>query len=89
MHINLHPDIKRYVDQEVAAGHFRDADALVNSAVIVLQAEQSDEPSDEHRAYLRSRLDEALASLDRGEGRSWSADQIKQRIRDRIVSPGE
>ncbi len=89
MQINLHPEIKRYVEAEVAAGHFSDADSVVNSAVLALRAEQSDEPSVKHRAYLRARLDEALASLDRGEGRPWCAEQIKQRIGDQAASPGE
>ena len=89
MSIRLHPELQRYVDQEVAAGHFRDAETLVNSAILALRADLSDELTDEHRAYLRTRLDEALASLDRGEGKPWNAAQIKQRVGDQAVSPGE
>lgn len=75
--VSLHPALQRFVDHEIAAGHFPDADALVNGAIAALCAEQQDEPTEEHRAYMRERLAEAIASLDRGEGRAWDPDDLK------------
>lgn len=80
MNIQLHPDIQRFVDQEVEAGHFPDAETLVNSAVLVYRTEQSEEPTEEHRDYIRGKLRSAIASLDRGEGRAWDAQEIKNRV---------
>jgi len=86
--LSLHPALRRFVDHEIAAGHFPDTDALFNIAIAALCAEHHDQPTQEHRAYMRERLADAIASLDRGEGEPWDADDLKARVARQARSGG-
>lgn len=57
--INLPPDLEAWARAEVAAGRAESVEALVSEALRERRAEL---------AYVREKLDEARASLARGEG---------------------
>lgn len=66
MDIQLDADTERLIEQEIRAGHFRDAASLINTAIRHLLITRED------LGYTRKEIDsmlaKAVASLDRGEG---------------------
>ena len=81
MHVKLDPKAQKFIEEEIRSGHFPDADTVVNAALLALQTEQeSSEFNREHKAYIQEKIDEAIASLDRGEGEPWNADRLKDRV---------
>ena len=57
----LPPELREFVDRQIAAGTFPDEDALVVEAVRRMSAEQR------HLAWVRERIAEAYDSIERGE----------------------
>lgn len=82
MQADLEPELERFLEEQVAAGRFGSRSEAVNAAVALLR-EQA-----EYRAYVQSAIAEAKASLARGEGQTFTAEELREhfaadRIRER------
>ena len=74
MNIPLHPDLQKFIDDQVKAGHYESAEALINTAVARLQSEDF---SADDLAELRSEIAPAIAQADRGELEDWDINDIR------------
>ena len=59
------PELERFIDQEVKAGHFDSPEAAVEAAVERMMRNQNDDELDDETAAAINR---AEAQIDRGEG---------------------
>ncbi len=66
MEVKLTPELERWVAEQVEAGRFADADAVVHAALLLLRREVA--AQQEQRDALRRELQMGLDELDRGEG---------------------
>lgn len=66
MSLVLDPQTEQRIQQHVAAGRFLSADDLLNAALDTLAGAEA--WSEEEKAELDRRYDEAMAACDRGEG---------------------
>ena len=66
MTIDLDTETQRLIDQEIRSGRFRDAAALVGAAVRHFLITREDLGCT--REQIDAMIDEAIASLERGEG---------------------
>jgi Arc/MetJ-type ribon-helix-helix transcriptional regulator len=46
MHIPLHPDIEKYIGEQVHAGEYRSPDEVVTDALFLLWQQQEDQAGD-------------------------------------------
>lgn len=76
MSIALTPSQTTWLEQQVAAGTFPSVESAVQQAVEQLIEDQMQDPS-----ILKAMLDEARASLDRGEGIPWET--VKAELHER------
>ncbi len=60
--VNLPPEVERFLRQVVATGEYRDEQAVVLEAIRLLR------DRDARRQQLRTDIQEAIQSVDRGEG---------------------
>ena len=74
MNISLHPDLQKFIDDQLAAGHYESADALINTALARLQSENH---SADDLAELRAEIEVAIAQADRGELEDWDIHDIR------------
>ncbi len=65
MSLILDPATEQRLQQELAAGRYRDPSALIAHALELVQAERADLVT--RRAQIIAESDEGLAQLDRGE----------------------
>ncbi len=66
MNISLKPEQEQFVQEQLAQGQYQSADEVVAKALKLLQQKQQ-----EYEAWkedVRAKVDEAVASLERGEG---------------------
>lgn len=68
-------DLEPLIQQMVSAGVFSSPEAVIREALVRLQDDQT------HFAKLKSSFDEALAELDRGEGKPLDFAEIKRKVR--------
>jgi antitoxin ParD1/3/4 len=80
MKISLNTQMQRFVDEKVKSGQYATPDEVVNSALAVLRAQETE--SAEDSAELRRLIAVGIAQLDRGEGSEWDPDDLKRRVRD-------
>ena len=66
MDVQLTPELEEIVERRLKSGDYKSANDVVDHAIRLLQ--QMDEERATCAEELRSRIDESLASLDRGEG---------------------
>ena len=80
MDVQLKPDIQRFVEDQVKVGRYHSVDEAINEAVSRLRVENDllnqDLDDDDVAA-----IEEGLAQLNRGEGRSWES--ARADLRDR------
>jgi len=77
MNITLPPDLEQRVRERIARGDYDDSDALVQEAVHrLIEEDEGDVPS------LRTRLRQADAEIDRGEGLEFDENTTKELARD-------
>ncbi len=87
MNVELTPDQRAFVQQAIESGRFsREEEAVAEALALWEQRER-------RRLEVIAMIDEAEASLARGEGREFTkettqalADEIKQRLRRRIAA---
>lgn len=72
------PDVQQFVRQEIAAGNFRSEQELV------VQAVRSLRDSEENFKRFRREVQEAVDSLDRGEGIELEGDEALEKFFDEI-----
>ena len=75
MPTTLPPDVRQFVDNAIASGEYQSEDEVLVSAVRVLR-----ELKERHEA-LRRDIQQAIESLDRGEGTPLNMDEIKSELR--------
>jgi Arc/MetJ-type ribon-helix-helix transcriptional regulator len=80
MNITLRPDQQKWLEDEVAAGRLTSVDDAVRRLVDHFLM-----PADADDSWVKPYLDEARASLARGEGVSY--DEIKDELAKRIEPP--
>ncbi len=80
MNLSLHPDLQRFVDNQVEAGTYDSAEALVNAAVERLRTEQ--ELSGDQLKQLRAAVAVGIEQADRGEVAPWDPADLKRRVRE-------
>jgi antitoxin ParD1/3/4 len=66
MNVSLTPELEEMVQAKVQSGRYNSASEVVREALRLL--EQHDILRTAHLKELRSRIDDGLTSLDRGEG---------------------
>jgi Arc/MetJ-type ribon-helix-helix transcriptional regulator len=70
------PELKRFIDEQVKAGHFSSPAEVVEAGLARLMLDpQPGEPDDETMAAI----EEAEAQYERGEGRPW--EQVREELR--------
>ena len=85
MNIRVNPDTEAWLKAEVDAGHFPSIAEAIDALVMAHQAAWHDVSEDDHM-WAKPLIEEALASIDRGEGSNLQA--VEQRLRDRIRNRG-
>jgi Arc/MetJ-type ribon-helix-helix transcriptional regulator len=71
MVLSLRPEIQRFIDEQVKAGHFPSPEAVVEAAILELQVESADEEQIE--AETLAAIKRGRDQLDRGEGMDYAA----------------
>ena len=66
MNVSLTPELEKMVQAKVQSGRYNSASEVIREALRLL--EQHDNLRAMHMKELRSRIDEGLAALHRGEG---------------------
>lgn len=74
MRISLRPELAKFVEEKVRAGHFPDADPVVNGALDAMRVQEASTAEDIEA--LRKELAEAVAQADRGEFVEFDAKSI-------------
>jgi len=77
MPTTLPPDVRQFVDNAIASGEYQSEDEVLISAVRVLRE------LNERHEDLRRDIQQAIASLDRGEGTPLNMDEIKSELSQR------
>ncbi len=83
MDVQLKPDIKQFIENQVKIGRYDSVDEAINEAVSRLRVEDEllhQELDDDDL----SAIEEGLAQLNRGEGRAW--EKARADLRDRYLS---
>lgn len=83
MDVQLKPDIKRFIEDQVKVGRYDSVDEAINEAVSRLRVEDEllhQELDDDDL----SAIEEGLAQLNRGEGLAW--EKARADLRDRYLS---
>ena len=79
MDVQIHPELQRFIDDQLKAGRYDSSDDLINAALATLQAQE--ELSPEEIEDLRAEVDVGLAEADRGEFVEITSDEIKAQCR--------
>ncbi len=85
MTITLSKSSEAWLEQEVAAGRYASVDEAVEAALLHWRLDTA-EVDDDDLVALKPSLDEALAQLDRGEGRP--ASEVFAKLRARAAKAG-
>lgn len=83
MDVQLKPDIKQFIENQVKIGRYDSVDEAINEAVSRLRVEDEllhQELDDDDL----SAIEEGLAQLNRGEGLAW--EKARADLRDRYLS---
>ena len=83
MDVQLKPDLRQFIDEQVKAGRYHSSDDAINAAVARMQAEDEllgQDLDDEDLAAI----EEGLAQLNRGEGRPW--EDVRKELKARYLS---
>lgn len=90
--LKLPPSLDAFVEEQVRSGAYPDRDAVIVEAVDMLRVQiAADEISDEEKlARLKAKIQEAVDSLDRGEGiritdRKAYFDGVMERVKARLA----
>jgi putative addiction module CopG family antidote len=76
------PELRQFVNDEVRAGHFPSEDHVVAEALLQMKERRQAE------AWLRAKIDQGVASLERGEGKPFDTVDTKRRLLERLKAKG-
>ena len=79
MNVSLTPELELFVKEKVRAGHYQTADEVINSALSVLQ--QQETLSAEDVADLREEIALGIGQLEQGQSAPWNAAALKDKLR--------
>jgi antitoxin ParD1/3/4 len=79
MNVSLSPELELFVNEKVRAGQYQTADEVINSALSVLQ--QQETLSAEDIGELRKEIAIGIEQLERGESAPWDAAVMKDKLR--------
>lgn len=79
--IELSPELQQFVQQEVAAGAFSDANAVIEAAVEHYRQSKQLTPTEDYSDTVRE-LTEAVADMEAGNGRT--IEEVDASIRSRL-----
>jgi len=79
MEITLDPELRAFIEASVAAGEYATPSDALNAAVTELRRR------DEYRAYVRQALAEGIASLERGEGTTFTIQELRELFSEKTV----
>ena len=86
--VNLTPHFDQFIEAGITSGRFSNASEVVREALRLLEQRESEDKA--RIEWLRTATDEALASLDRGEGIEFnSVDDLMayvEEVFDEVVS---
>jgi antitoxin ParD1/3/4 len=82
MNVVLKPDLEKFVREQVAAGHFADANAIINDALQAFREQEEFTP--EYQAYLRREIALGIDDLENGRISELTAEQIIAEERARL-----
>lgn len=83
MNVSIPSEFAPFVDRLVEAGSYPSRDAVVSEALAQMRDRQS------RYEQLKASLDEAVAELDRGEGKPLDFEEIKRKARQRLASTAQ
>lgn len=82
MDIELSPELRRFVDESVQAGHFASASELISAALEYLKGSESPFPSDpSHLADLKQKVARGVLQANAGQFVEFDAETIKTEVR--------
>ena len=81
MEVSLLPELQRFIEDQVRAGHYESTEAILNAAVARLQTEQ--EFVGEELGELKSEIAVAVEEAERGDVDDWDPEDLKRRMRER------
>lgn len=84
MNVSLTPEMQRFVADKLRSGQYSTAEEVVNGALAVLKAQESQTVADVEE--LRRMIAVGIEQLDRGEANAWDPDSLKRRVRERAAS---
>jgi antitoxin ParD1/3/4 len=82
MTVSMPPDLNAFVHQVVATGMYESEEAVIVAGLRLLQEHER------RLEELRAKLQPAIDSLDRGEGKPLDFEDIKIRGRQRLAAEG-
>ncbi len=74
MEVEIKPELRRFIEDELKAGHYDSPDEMINLALANLQSPE--ELSAEEIEDLRAEVDIGIAEADRGEFVDITAEEI-------------
>ena len=83
MNVRINPETEIWLKAEVAKGRFGSVEEAVETLVLADQAATIDVATDDH-SWAKPLIEEALAALERGEGRPLN--EVAARLRERIAA---
>jgi antitoxin ParD1/3/4 len=74
MNISIKPELQKFIEEQLKAGHYKTPDDVINTALIHLQA-HVELPPDEIKE-LRAEIDLGLEDFERGNFVEWDPEAI-------------
>src|SRR5688572_16832394 len=86
--VPLHPDVRRFVEKQLAEGKYNSFADMVNAALSQLEADEDSwhRLSSKRLLALRREIDIGVGELERGEYSEFDADEIKREGRKILAS---
>jgi antitoxin ParD1/3/4 len=84
MNISLTPELEQFVDEQVSSGQYQSPSEVVINALSALKEAEAARIRDLEE--LQTQLRVGITQLDRGEGKPWDAEQMKQHLRERLTN---
>ena len=94
--IEIPDTMKAFIDREIAAGEFKDANEFIAHLVVLEMYDRDHEPdcyirdgkivfaNDEQRERLEKKLEEALDEMDRGECKPYRPGEFQELVEEMI-----
>ncbi len=78
MNVSLHPELQKFVDEQVRIGRFPSPEEVINAAVANFQTEQEleEQLSPGDLEVLRAQIAVGIDQADRGELAPWDPDEV-------------